>query len=142
MSTFMQKPAEVTRKWWVIDAQGQILGRLAVAIAKRVSGRDKVTYTPHVDGGDFVIVINAEKIKVTGNKMNDKIYRTNSGYYGHLKEEPFKHLLARAPERIIHLAVKGMLPKNKLRKRMMKRVKVFAGAEYSHTAQQPEKIEL
>lgn len=142
MSTFMQKPANVKRDWWLIDAKDKVLGRLAVEIVNRLSGRDKVTFTPHVDGGDFVVVINAEKVRVTGNKAENKIYRSNSGYYGHLKEEPYKHLQARAPERIIELAVSGMLPKNKLRKRMMKRLRVFAGPEHTHTAQQPKKLEI
>jgi large subunit ribosomal protein L13 len=142
MKTFMQKPADVKRKWWVVNAEDLILGRLAVVIANKISGRDKPTFTPHVDGGDFVIVINAEKVKVTGNKMETKIYKRHTGYYGHLYEEPLKHLFARSPETVITSAVKGMLPKNKLQKRMMKRLRVFKGKEHSHTAQQPEILNI
>ena len=142
MKSYMQKPSEVKRKWWIVDAEDKVLGRLATTIALKISGRDKVTYTPHVDGGDFVVVVNCEKFKVTGNKEDDKYYRRHSGYIGNLKEVSLSELRETHPERVIKHAVKGMLPKNKLQSRMIKRLKVYSGKEHPHSAQKPEKLEL
>lgn len=142
VKSYSQKPAEVKRNWWIVDAKDYVLGRMSTQIAKKLSGRDKVTYTPHVDGGDFVIVINAEKVRVTGNKEDKKIYRKHSGYYTHLTETPLKEMRRLHPERIIQKAVKGMLPKNKLAARMLKRLKVYVGSEHPHTAQKPQVLEI
>lgn len=142
MKSYVSKPSEVTRKWYLIDAEGKTLGRLSTEIARLLRGKHKVTFTPHVDGGDFVIVVNAEKVMVTGKKMDDKIYRRHTGYIGNMKEISFRKLQQQRPEEIIRLAVSGMLPKNKLRSPMMTRLKVYAGPEHKHAAQQAEKLDI
>lgn len=138
MKCYVQKPSEVQRKWYLIDAQGKTLGRLSTEIAKLLRGKHKVTFTPHVDGGDYVVVVNADKIEVTGKKRDNKVYRHHTGYIGNLKEINFKKLQEKNPEEIIRLSVRGMLPKNKLRAPMMKRLRVFAGSEHTHQAQKVE----
>ncbi|TDT71747.1 LSU ribosomal protein L13P [Hypnocyclicus thermotrophus] len=140
--TKMLKKEEVSRKWYHIDADGQILGRLAAEVATMVMGKKKVSYTPHVDNGDYVVITNAEKIAVTGNKMADKKYYRHSGFPGGMKVRTLEELLAKKPEDAILLAVKNMLPKNKLGREMLKRVKVYAGNEHGHIAQKPETVEL
>ena len=140
--TFSQKPADVSRRWILIDATDAPLGRVATEIAKYLIGKYKPTYTPHVDGGDYVVVINAGKTVVTGNKEEDKIYYRHSGFPGGIKDAQLKEVRAKFPERIIEKAVKGMLPKNKLSVERMERLKVFVGAEHAHTAQKPEKVEV
>lgn len=142
MKTYMAKPAEVDRKWYVIDAEGQTLGRLASEVASILRGKHKTTYTPHIDTGDYVIVINAEKIQLTGNKLNDKMYRHHSGYPGGLKEVNYATLLARKPEKAIEQAVKGMLPHNRLGRAMYRKLKVYRGGQHPHQAQKPELREL
>ena len=142
MKTFMQRKEDVKREWFVVDATGKTLGRLATEIAKILMGKHKPTYTPHIDGGDFVIVVNAEKIFVTGKKLTTKVYYKHTGYMGHLKEATLKEMLEKKPEEVIRLAVRGMLPKNKLRDRRMKRLKVYKGPEHPHKAQNPKPLEL
>jgi large subunit ribosomal protein L13 len=142
MKTFSAKPAEVERQWWVVDAEGQTLGRLATRIATVLRGKHKPIYTPHIDTGDYVIVINAEKIEVTGKKLDTIIYYRHSGYPGGLKERTLREQLVKFPERPIEEAVKGMLPKSKLGRNMLKKLKVYAGTEHPHTAQQPQLLEL
>ncbi len=136
------KKEEIKRKWYLIDAEGKILGRVATKIAEILMGKNKPTYTPNVDTGDFVIVINAEKVKVTGKKLLDKVYYKHSGYLGGLKKETLFSLLKRKPEFVIKHAVKGMLPKNKLGRRMIKKLKVYRGCQHPHQAQKPEVIEI
>ena len=138
MKSYIAKPADVDRKWYVIDAEGKTLGKLAVEAAMILRGKKKPIYTPHIDTGDYVIVINAEKVCVTGKKESDKIYKHHSGYPGGLKETPLKELRAKQPEEIIRHAVKGMMPKGKLGRQMFKKLKVYAGPEHPHTAQKPE----
>ncbi len=133
---------ELERKWYVIDATDKTLGRLSTEIASRLRGKHKPIYTPHVDCGDFIIVINAEKVKVTGNKATQKVYRHHTGFMGGLREVSYKEMLAKHPERIIEKAVKGMLPKNSLGSQMYRKLKVIAGPEHGHQAQQPEVLEL
>ncbi len=142
MKTFSAKPAEVTREWHLIDADGLTLGRLATEIARRLRGKHKPEFTPHVDTGDYIIVINAEKVKVTGRKEDDKKYYKHTGYVGNLKEINVRDLRAKAPERIIETAVKGMLPKNPLGRQMFRKLKVYAGAKHEHAAQQPKVLEI
>jgi len=142
MKTFSAKPAEVERDWYVIDATGKTLGRMAAEIARRLRGKHKPEYTPHVDTGDYVVVINAEKVHVTGNKVKDKLYRRYTGYVGGLKTVPFEKMVESHPERIIQTAVKGMLPKNPLGRAMFRKLKVYAGPEHQHTAQQPKPLEV
>ena len=142
MKTYSAKPHEVEQKWLLVDAEGQTLGRMATAIATRLRGKHKPEYTPHIDTGDFVVVINADKVRVTGNKAKDKIYHSHSGFPGGLKSISFEKLLEKAPERVIKQAVKGMLPRNSLGRAMFKKLKVYAGAEHPHTAQQPESVNL
>ena len=137
MKTFALKKENVDRQWFVIDASDKILGRVATKIADRIRGKDKPTFTPHTDGGDYVVVINAEKIKVTGEKFNDKKYYTHSLYPGGLKTKTFREMNEKHPERIIEEAVKGMLPINKLGKSMIKKLKVFSGPDHEHESQQP-----
>lgn len=141
-TTYMAKASEIERKWYVIDAEGQTLGRLASQVASILRGKHKPTYTPHVDTGDHVIIVNAEKIKLTGNKLNDKIYYRHSGYAGGLKMRTAGQMLDRQPEKVIELAVKGMLPKGPLGRKMFKKLHVYAGPEHPHQAQQPENYEL
>ena len=136
------KPEEVKREWWIISAAGWPLGRLAARIAAILRGKHKPYFTPHVDCGDFVIVTDAEKVVLTGKKMRQKIYYRHTGYPGHLKAEEARHLLARRPERVIELAVKGMLPKGPLGRRMLRKLKVYRGSDHPHKAQQPKPLEL
>ena len=142
MKTFSAKPETVKRDWFVIDAENKVLGRLATEIARRLRGKHKAEYTPHVDTGDYIIVINADKIAVTGNKETDKMYHHHTGYPGGLKTISLDKQRIKAPERIIETAVKGMLPKNPLGRAMFRKLKVYAGAEHGHQAQQPQTLEL
>ena len=138
MKSYIAKPAEVERKWYVIDAEDKTLGKIASEVASILRGKKKPIYTPHVDTGDYVIVINAEKVRVTGKKEEQKIYKSHSGYPGGLKETTLRELRAKKPEEIIRHAVKGMMPKGKLGRQMFKKLKVYAGPEHPHTAQNPE----
>jgi len=142
MKTFSAKPAEVKRDWYVVDADGKTLGRLSSEIAKRLRGKHKPVYTPHVDTGDYIIVINAEKIHVTGNKEKDKVYYHHTGYVGNLKSVNLNKLRRTFPDRIISTAVKGMLPKNPLGRAMFRKSKVYAGPNHDHQAQQPKVLEI
>jgi len=142
MKTYTPRVGEVERRWWVVDADGQILGRLASRIAELLRGKHKPAFTPHLDTGDYVIVVNAEKVRVTGRKYTDKLYFTHSGYIGGEKLTPFSDLIERHPTRVIELAVKGMLPKNNLGRLMRKKLKIYAGAEHPHQAQQPQQLEI
>ena len=137
MKTYFLKKEEVQRNWFVLDATDRVLGRVATKIADKIRGKDKPTFTPHTDGGDYVIVINAEKIKVTGSKFNNKMYYRHSLYPGGLKSQTFKELNEKNPKRVIEEAVKGMLPKNKLGKSIIKKLKVFQGPNHDHASQQP-----
>ena len=138
MKTFMASPATIERKWYVVDAEGKTLGRLASEVAKVLRGKNKAIFTPHIDTGDYVIVVNAEKIKVTGKKMEQKIYYRHSDYVGGMKETTLKEMLVKHPERVIEFAVKGMLPKGPLGREMYKKLFVYAGPEHKHAAQKPE----
>lgn len=140
--TFVQKPADVTRTWVLIDASDAPLGRVSTVIAKYLIGKYKPTYTPHVDGGDYVVVINAEKAVVTGNKEEDKVYYRHSGFPGGIKDATLREVRQKHPERIIEAAVKGMIPKNKLAADRMARLRVFVGKDHAHTAQTPVKVEV
>jgi large subunit ribosomal protein L13 len=140
MKTFSAKSETVQRAWYVVDAKGKTLGRLAAEIAKRLRGKHKAEYTPHVDTGDYIVVVNAEQVKVTGRKETDKIYYRHSGYPGGLKQDTFADLIRRAPTRVIELAVKGMLPKNPLGRAMFRKLNVYAGADHPHSAQQPQAL--
>ncbi len=142
MKTFSAKAEEVQRDWFVVDAAEKTLGRLASEIAHRLRGKHKAEYTPHVDTGDYIVVINAEKIKVSGAKATDKIYHRHTGYPGGLKSLSFEKLIEKAPERVIQNAVKGMLPRNPLGRAMFKKLKVYAGTEHPHTAQQPQPLNI
>ena len=138
MKSYIAKPAEVQRNWYLVDAEGKTLGRLATEIATILRGKHKPTFTPHVDGGDFVV--NASKVVLTGKKLDQKYYRYHTGYVGGLKEISYREMMEKKPEEVVAHAVSGMLPKNKLRARMMTRLRVFAGAEHTHAAQKPEVI--
>ena len=142
MKTFSAKPAEVRRDWYVVDATGKTLGRLSTEIARRLRGKHKPEYTPHVDTGDYIVVVNAEKIRVTGNKLKDKMYHHHTGYIGNLKSKNLETLLDEAPERVIQTAVKGMLPKGPLGRKMFGKLRVFAGPEHDHAAQQPIPLDV
>jgi large subunit ribosomal protein L13 len=142
MKTYSAKPETVKREWFVVDAADQTLGRLATEIASRLRGKHKPEYTPHVDTGDYIVVINAEKVRVTGNKTTDKMYHRHTGYPGGLRSISFDKLIDHKPERVIELAVKGMLPKNPLGRDMYRKLKVYAGTEHPHTAQQPQTLEI
>jgi len=142
MKTFSAKPHEVTRDWFVVDASDKVLGRLAAEVARRLRGKHKTIYTPHVDTGDYIVVINAEKVHVTGNKLADKVYYRHTGYIGHMKSETLGKRLQRAPEQVLEEAVKGMLPKNSLGRQMLTKLRIFAGAEHPHQAQQPQLLEI
>ncbi len=142
MKTYSAKPAEVKREWFVVDAEGKTLGRMASEIAKRLRGKHKPEYTPHVDTGDYIIVVNAEKVHVTGNKEKDKIYYRHTGYVGNLKQTSLGDLRKQHPERIIENAVKGMLPKNPLGRDMYRKLRVYKGSEHDHQAQQPKQLDL
>ena len=142
MKTFVAKPAQVKRGWYLVNASGKTLGRLASEIARRLRGKHKPEYTPHVDTGDYIVVINAERIRVTGNKTTAKIYHRHTGYPGGLKSSSFAELIDRKPTMILHQAVKGMLPKGPLGRAMLRKLKVYAGTEHKHVAQQPIPLEL
>jgi large subunit ribosomal protein L13 len=142
MKTFSANPDTVRRDWYVVDAAGKTLGRLASAIASRLRGKHKPEYTPHVDTGDYIVVVNAEKVHVTGNKLTDKVYYQHTGYIGNVKSVTLEKLLAEHPERAIEWAVKGMLPKNPLGRAMFKKLKVYAGPKHHHDAQQPKALDF
>ena len=142
MSTYMAKPANVDRKWYVIDAEGVVLGRLASQVALMLRGKHKPTFTPHVDTGDFIIVVNTDKIVLTGNKLDDKIYYHHTGHPGGLKETKYRDLMATKSEFALKKAVRGMLPKGPLGNKMIKKLKVYAGPEHEHAAQKPEVFEM
>lgn len=142
MKTFSAKSHEVNRDWYVVDANGKTLGRLASEIARRLRGKHKPEFTPHVDTGDYIIVVNADKVHVTGNKATDKMYHRHTGYIGNLKSINFEKLQARAPGRALEIAVKGMLPKNPLGRAMYRKLKVFAGPDHAHAAQQPKPLDF
>lgn len=142
MKTVSAKPETVKHDWYVVDAAGKVLGRLATEIAARLRGKHKAIYTPHVDTGDYIVVINADKVQVTGNKATGKKYYKYSGYIGGMKENTFEEMIASHPERVIEAAVKGMLPKNPLGRAMFKKLKVYAGPEHKHSAQQPKTLEI
>jgi large subunit ribosomal protein L13 len=142
VKTYHAKPHEVEREWLIVDATDLVLGRLSTQVAQILKGKNKPQYTPHVDTGDFVIVINAEKVRLTGNKANTKMYYSHSGYIGGLKEVSYQRMLAKHPERIIEKAVKGMLPKNTLGRAMNRKLKVYAGPNHPHAAQKPREITL
>ena len=142
MKTFSAKPADVRRDWYVVDATGKTLGRLSTEIARRLRGKHKPEYTPHVDTGDYIVVVNAEKIRVTGNKLKDKMYHHHTGYIGSLKSISLEKLLQKAPERVLQTSVKGMLPRGPLGRQMLSKLRVFAGPEHKHTAQQPIPLEI
>jgi large subunit ribosomal protein L13 len=142
MNTVFVKPAEVERKWFVIDAEGKVLGRVAARVASIVRGKEKASFAPHQEVGDFVVVINADKIVVTGRKAQQKLYYRHSGYVGGLKADTFEKLIARHPASPLELAIKGMLPKGPLGRKLLNNVKVYAGSDHPHTAQNPQTIEL
>jgi len=142
MKTFSAKAEEVKRDWFLVDASGKTLGRLCTELAHRLRGKHKPVFTPHADTGDYIVVVNAEKISVTGNKLNDKMYHRFTGYVGNLKTTNLKDLLATHPERVIEIGVKGMLPKNPLGRAMFRKLKVYKGAEHPHSAQQPQVLEV
>ena len=141
-TTVSAKPAEVRREWLLVDAEGKTLGRLASEIARRLKGKHKPTFTPHVDTGDYIVVVNAEKVAVTGNKLKDKMYYHHTGYIGNLKSINLEKQLQEAPERVLQTAVRGMMPRNPLGRAMMKKLRVFAGPEHSHQAQQPKPLDI
>ncbi|MCI8400750.1 MAG: 50S ribosomal protein L13 [Lachnospiraceae bacterium] len=138
MKTFMASPATIERKWYVVDATGHTLGRLSSEVAKVLRGKNKAIFTPHIDTGDYVIIINADKVKVTGRKLEQKIYYSHSDYVGGMKEVTLKEMMAKKPEKVVELAVKGMLPKGPLGRSMLTKLHVYAGAEHPHAAQKPE----
>jgi large subunit ribosomal protein L13 len=142
MTTVSTKPAEVHREWYLVDAQGKTLGRLASELARRLRGKHKAQYTPHVDTGDYIVVVNAEKVRLTGNKLQDKMYYRHTGYIGNLKSVNLEKLLAQAPDRVITHAVKGMLPHNPLGRAMLRKLRVYAGPEHRHQAQQPQPLDI
>jgi large subunit ribosomal protein L13 len=142
MRTYNAKPGEVERRWYVVDADGQTLGRLATRIADTLRGKDKAQYTPHVDTGDFVVVVNAEKVRVTGNKLDQKRYYRHSGYPGGLRSRTLREQLERRPTEVIRKAVKGMLPKNRLARQQINKLKIYAGPEHPHEAQAPQPLEV
>ena len=142
MRTYTLKPGDIQRKWFIVDAEGQTLGRLASKVAAILRGKHKASFTPWMDNGDFVIIINAEKIESTGNRTSDKFYYTFSGYLGGMKAISLRDQLVKHPDRVLYAAIKGMLPHNRLGRQMVKKLKIYAGLEHPHTAQQPEKLEL
>ena len=142
MKTFSAKPHEVQQGWYLVNAQGKTLGRLATEIARRLRGKHKPEYTPHVDTGDYIVVVNAEKIRVTGTKLKNKIYHRHTGYIGNLKSESLQSMLERAPEQVLKLAVKGMMPRNSLGRQMLRKLKIVRGEDHPHVAQQPQPLEL
>ena len=142
MKTFSAKKNDINRNWYLVDAQNKTLGRLSTEIAIRLRGKHKPIYTPHVDTGDYIVVVNASKIRVTGKKMTDKVYYKHTGYIGNLKSENLETMLEKSPERVLMKSVRGMLPKTKLGSVMIKKLRVFAGPEHTHVAQQPEPLEI
>lgn len=142
MKSYIAKPADVQRKWYIVDAEGKTLGRLATEIATVLRGKHKVTFTPHVDGGDFVVVVNAEKVVLTGKKLDQKMYRHHSGYIGGMKETSARVMMENTPEKAMMLAIKGMLPHTKLGRQMIKKLRVYAGSEHENVAQKPEVWEV
>ncbi len=142
MKTYSAKPNDVQHDWYVVDAEGKTLGRLAAELAHRLRGKHKSEYTPHVDTGDYIVVVNAEKVAVTGNKAKDKMYHHHTGYVGNLKSISFEKLIDKAPERAIQSAVKGMLPRNPLGRAMFSKLKVYAGESHPHAAQQPKELQI
>ena len=142
MKSYMARPLEVERKWYVVDAEGQTLGRLATEIARILRGKNKPQYTPHVDVGDFVVVVNADKVVVTGKKAEQKVYRRHSGYPGGLKETSYEQMMERRPTEILRRAVKGMMPKNRLARQQLRKLKIYAGPEHPHAAQNPQQYEV
>ena len=142
MKTFSAKSHEVRRDWYIVDATGKVLGRVAAEIARRLRGKHKPEFTPHVDTGDYIVVVNADKLRVTGNKTKDKLYHRHTGYPGGIRTTSFDKLQAKHPERVLHLAVKGMLPKGPLGYAMLKKMKVYAGGEHPHSAQQPKPLQI
>ena len=142
MNTYMASPATIERKWYVVDAEGQTLGRLASRVAAVLRGKNKPTYTPFLDTGDYVIIVNAEKIKVTGKKMEQKVYKRHSDYVGGLKTQTLREKLAKKPEEVLELAIKGMLPKGPLGRQMYTKIHVYAGAEHNHAAQHPVELKF
>jgi large subunit ribosomal protein L13 len=142
MKTFVAKPSNIERNWLIVDAKDQRLGRLATRIADNLRGKTKPTYTPHIDTGDFVVVVNAERIAVTGRKMENKIYYRHTGYPGGLKQRTLAEMMTKKPEEVLRLAVKGMLPKNRLGRAQLKKLKIYVGPEHPHAAQNPEEMKL
>ena len=142
MKTFSAKNETVKRDWYVINAEGRTLGRLATEIARRLKGKHKAEYTPHVDTGDYIVIVNAEKVRVTGKKSTDKMYYRHTGFPGGIKEMSFEKLIDHKPEKVIELAVKGMMPRNPLGRAMLSKLKVYAGSEHPHTAQQPKELDI
>lgn len=142
MKSYIQKPLEVERQWFVVDAKDQTLGRLASKVAAILRGKHKPTFTPHVDCGDYVIIVNADKVKFTGKKLDQKMYRWHTGYLGHLRERTAREMMQKKPERVLELAIKGMLPKNTLGRQMGKKLKVYAGETHHHEAQKPVVLEI
>ncbi|MBA1147780.1 50S ribosomal protein L13 [Ectothiorhodospiraceae bacterium WFHF3C12] len=142
MKTFSAKPADVQRDWYVVDASGKTLGRLASEIAFRLRGKHKPQYTPHVDTGDYIVVVNVDKVAVTGKKARDKMYHHHTGWVGNLKSISYEKLMQKAPERVLFSAVKGMMPRNRLGRQMMKKLKVYTGPEHQHHAQQPQALDI
>lgn len=142
MKTYSARPQDIRRQWHLVDADGKTLGRLASEIARRLRGKHKPEYTPHMDTGDYIVVINAEKIHATGRKMSDKMYHHHTGYIGNLKSISLEKLLARKPERVIRLAVKGMMPKGPLGRDMLRKLKIYAGNDHPHAAQQPQALDI
>ena len=142
MKTFSAKPETVRRDWYVVDATDKTLGRLATELARRLRGKHKPEYTPHVDTGDYIVVVNAKNVKVTGRKLSDKMYYRHTGYIGNLKSANLEEMLEKSPEQVIELAVKGMLPRNPLGRKMLSKLKIFAGPEHVHQAQQPQPLEI
>jgi len=141
MKTYNAKPGEITREWYLVDADGQTLGRLATRLADLLRGKGKPQFTPHVDTGDFVVVVNAEKVAVTGNKLDSKIYYRHSGYPGGLRQRTLREQLARRPEEVLRKAVKGMLPRNRLSRQQLTKLKIYAGPDHPHEAQEPKPLE-
>lgn len=142
MKTFSAKPAEVRHDWFVVDASGKTLGRLSTEIARRLRGKHKPEYTPHVDTGDYIVVVNAEKLRVTGSKAKNKMYYWHTGYIGNMKSASFEKMMERSPTRVLQLAVKGMLPKNSLGRAMFRKLKIYVGSEHKHAAQQPAPLDI
>jgi large subunit ribosomal protein L13 len=142
MKSYIAKPHEVERKWYVVDAEGKTLGRMASEVASVLRGKHKPTYTPHVDTGDFVIIINVDKVKLTGKKLDQKMFRWHTGYIGHMRERTYRQMMDTKPEKVVFEAVKGMLPHNSLGSQMVKKLRVYRGTEHNHAAQKPEVLDI